>query len=494
VTYKTGDNDWVWSFGNKAVHPVPGLADAWKASDYMILTCPARIQGSQAAVDNLLVKTAELAESRSGAICYLTSAPLTATSVRTIIKAFGGLLKNNWQNGYLLILGEDDVIPTWSKPAVASPDIPAISLSDFDYADPNDDLLPDRRVGRMLGRNAGELRASVQHALDYKKGGTGWSSHKPVAIFISGPEPGKWLFVKDMATGADTMAHVWGNNTGELHTDYITTRYRIVRHALYALWESGGVMYADTSDTLGNYSYDQLAAWLLDLKMVAPMISKLRQLYPPQSGDTQFRDVNGVWRRLPAGFGTLGFTEAVQLAEQTMRAARDGHTYAAYQYFPPDASHDPPAMIFTSLDWGTVAKDLIVWVGHSGSNVWGDVVAGWDVKNLHIARHPVIIAFGCHCGNYDNDNAVSREFLTRFASVYIGATANMYGFGDHMLATEWWHAWSPGMSIGEGLQRLKLWNVQAAPQHGGGEILGVPWITYFVRIMNLYGDPKVGGM
>jgi hypothetical protein len=70
----------------------------------------------------------------------------------------------------------------------------------------------------------------------------------------------------------------------------------------------------------------------------------------------------------------------------------------------------------------------------------------------------------------------------------------MYGFGDHMLATEWWHAWSPGMSIGEGLQRLKLWNVQAAPQHGGGEILGVPWITYFVRIMNLYGDPKVGGM
>jgi hypothetical protein len=133
-----------------------------------------------------------------------------------------------------------------------------------------------------------------------------------------------------------------------------------------------------------------------------------------------------------------------------------------------------------------------VWVGHSGSNVWGDVFAGWGVVGLNIATRPVTIAFGCHCGNYDDPNAVSREFLTRFASCYIGATENMYGFGDHMLADEWWSAWGPGMSIGEGLQRLKLWNMLSAPYYGSDKILGVPWMTYFVRIMNLYGDPKVG--
>jgi hypothetical protein len=32
----------------------------------------------------------------------------------------------------------------------------------------------------------------------------------------------------------------------------------------------------------------------------------------------------------------------------------------------------------------------------------------------------------------------------------------------------------------------------SAPYYGSDKILGVPWMTYFVRIMNLYGDPKVG--
>jgi|GEM_PF-1420580 len=493
VTYKVGGSDGVRKFDSKAVYPVPGLADAWKAANYMVLTSPARIQGSPSAVNGLLVKLAELAKSRNGALCYLTSASLTATSARTIVNAFGTMLKNNLQNGYLLIVGEDDVIPTWSKPEVASLKIPAIHLSDYDYADPNDDLLPDRRVGRMLGRHATELRAAVQNALDYKKDGIGWQGGHPVAIFVSGPEPGKWLFVKDMSEGRGNMVGRWGNSAVELHTDFITTRYRIIRHALYALSKSGGLACGSEADTLAGYSYAQLAAWLLSLKMVNMWVTKLDLLYPPQSGDTHFKDANGVSRRMPAAFGASGFVAAVSLAEETMLAARNGVWYGAYLFYSPDDAHGPPAMIFHTFDIATAAKDVIVWVGHSGPDGWGDVVGGGTVQNLHIGPRPVVIAFGCHCGNYDDTDAISRAFLTRFASVYIGATENMYPFGDHMLADEWWSAWGPGMTIGQGLQRLKLWNMQAAPGQSG-KWLKAPWMTYFVRIMNLYGDPKVGGL
>jgi hypothetical protein len=458
----------------------------------MIVTCPGRVDGTKAAVDGLLVKTAELAKSRDGALCYLTGVSVTAAIVRNIVNAFGTMLKNNLQNGYLLIVGEDDVIPTWSKPAVASPKIPAIHLSDYDYADPDDDLQPERRVGRMLGRNATELQASIQNALDYRKKGIGWYGNTPVAVFVSGPEPGKWLFVKDMSEGRGNMVSRWGNSAVELHTDFITTRYRIIRHALYALSKSGGLAWGGKADTLAGYSYARLAAWLLSLKKVSMLVTKLDLLYPPQSGDTHFKDANGVWRRMPAAFGASGFVAAVSLAEETMLAARNGVWYGAYLFYSPDSSPEPPVEIFQTFEVATAAKDVIVWVGHSGSNVWGDVFAGWGVAGLNIATRPVTIAFGCGCGDYDDPNAVSREFLTRFASCYIGATESMYGFGDHMLADEWWSAWGPGMSIGEGLQRLKLWNMLSAPSYGSGKILGVPWMTYFVRIMNLYGDPKVG--
>ena len=285
LTYEMGGSQHARSYPFLAKTPVPGLADAWKAADYMILTCPSRVGGSHAAVDNLLVKMAELAKKREGALCYLTGSPTTAAIVRNITNAFGTMLRSNWQNGYLLIVGEDDVIPTWSKPAGSNPDIPAIDLSDFDYADPNDDLVPERRVGRMLGRNATELKSGIQNALDYRKEGIGWSGNKPVTIFVSGPEPGKWLFVKDMATARDTMTHIWGNNGGELHTDYITTRCRNVKHAIYALSTSGGVGWGGKADTLGVYSYKQLACWLLSLQTVPGGGTKLDQLYPPKSGD-----------------------------------------------------------------------------------------------------------------------------------------------------------------------------------------------------------------
>jgi hypothetical protein len=488
VTYQMAGDQHARSYPQQAKTPVPGLADAWKAADYMILTCPSRVQGSEAEVEQLLVKTAELAKARAGALVYLTSAPATATIVRTICTVLGSAMKDNWQNGYLLLVGESDVIPAWSKPA-PNADIPALDLSDYDYADWNDDLMPELRVGRMLGRNAVELRQAIQNALDYRKKGVGWP--KPTTIFVSGPEPGRWLFVRDMATGRDTMASLWGNSTVTFHTDFLTTRRRIITHALYALGDGGGVYWGSKADTLGHYGLTLLSAWLLALKRITG-VPVLDLLYPPKPGDTHFHDANGVQRRLPVGFGGPGVTTAVHQAEQTMVDARDGGTYGTYEYYPPENGDAAPAAILATFDVNTTNEDVIVWVGHSNPSWWGDVCGGWEVKNLHIATRPVVIAFGCHCGDYNDQNAVAREFLDRFASVYIGATASMYGFGDHMLATEWWHAWTPGMSISDGLQRLKLWNMQAAPGNPTDNILGVPWITYFVRIMNLYGDPKVG--
>jgi len=494
IAYESGGDQHVRTFNHKAVNPVPGLVDAWQAADYMILACPSRVAGTQSAADDLLVRTGELARQREGALCYLTGSSTTAPVVRNVINAFGTMLKSGWQNGYLLIVGEDDVIPTWSKPAGTNPDIPAIDLSDFDYADPDDDLVPERRVGRLLGRNATELRQSLQHSLDYRAEGIGWQTNSPVAVFVSGPEPGKWLFVKDMHEGRSNMSSRWGNNTVELHTDFITTRYRVIRHALYALSQSGGVGWGSAADTLGNYSYKQLACWLLSLQTVPGGGTKLDQLYPPKSGDDQFPDANGVWRRLATNFGETGYAAAKSFAEETMLAARNGVWYGTYLYYSPESSADPPAQIFQNFDWATVAKDVIVWVGHSWANVWGDVFAGWEVQNLHIATHPVVIAFGCHCGDYDDINAVAREMLRQYVAVYVGASESMYPFGDHMLADEWWSAWTPGMSIGEGLQRLKTWNIQAAPGNPNNSSLGLPWMTYFVRVMNLYGCPKVGGV
>jgi hypothetical protein len=155
------------------------IDSAIAGSDYLIVTNPAACLTEFGAAAEVLSEMARLAYHRNGTLGY-PSGPGSDDPVwvRDCARMWGatmtgsdGVAGNYLRNGYLLLVGETEILPAWT---VNSPDIDwtggkrsvEVGLSDLPYGDvSSSDNVPELCVGRIIGDSAGALMQAMQSGL-----------------------------------------------------------------------------------------------------------------------------------------------------------------------------------------------------------------------------------------------------------------------------------------------------------------------------------------
>ncbi len=186
---------------------------ATQQADYLIVTHPgelfARNPNSPGGVNALLSEMAKLAKLKRGALGYLSGSDPDAVRnlLRDLIQPGASWTKANWayrlhpafsttSKGYLLIVGETEIVPAWEKGGFSTGWNP-VKYSDQDYADTGGDQAPDLIVGRIVGDTAAKLRKPIQTSIGIHRGSPGYALHRDQATLISGAGYGPFPKVVD---------------------------------------------------------------------------------------------------------------------------------------------------------------------------------------------------------------------------------------------------------------------------------------------------------
>ena len=180
--------------------------EALKEADYLIVTNPVRLfafgNTQTNAVYSLLSDMAELARYRNGALGYMET--YDKNLLRKLIKPtffffpnigqWSSKLKDNWvSEGYLLIVGETEVVPAWSK-ILGTHEISTggtytwkADPTDYPYASTyGEELKPELNIGRIIGDNPTALRKPIQTSINVIKGLSGYGFDRSHSLLISG--------------------------------------------------------------------------------------------------------------------------------------------------------------------------------------------------------------------------------------------------------------------------------------------------------------------
>ena len=172
--------------------------NAVKSADYLILTDPHQLfyHNNNQEVNDLLSTMAQLARHREGVLGYSTyEKALHKQVIRNLIKNGGewsSKLKNGWSsNGYLLLVGETEIIPAWSKSlgTYETTDGPYTwnVLTDTPYANTyGDESKPELSIGRIIGNNAKELRNVIETSLNILLQKSGYEFDRSHVLLVSG--------------------------------------------------------------------------------------------------------------------------------------------------------------------------------------------------------------------------------------------------------------------------------------------------------------------
>ncbi len=201
-------------------HTLPyGLDAAIETSDYLIVTNPDRLfdRFSRADADSVLSAMADLAQTRRGILGY-PSGPASDDPiwVSDCIRMWGSVMRgsegtdNNYlSNGYLLIVGETEIIPSWTVDISdmhwsddrTTTEVP---FSDLPYADVlGNDGVPELITGRIIGNAASDLIRPIEASIEVA-GGTGFD--RSFGMVTSGSE-GEWEDFVPSACNVQVVLH-----------------------------------------------------------------------------------------------------------------------------------------------------------------------------------------------------------------------------------------------------------------------------------------------
>jgi hypothetical protein len=499
--YRIGSDQYATDYEGKSVYPVPGLAQAWNASDYIICTRPSELQ--QPGINDVLCAMARLAKAREGALLYFAGSFLTASTVRSTLKARGTALRNGWQDGYLLIVGEEDVIPhrpdftDWYIKNGMMTQSKTLTRSDYYYSDLGGDRRPEIAVGRVLGRDGIELKFPIEVSLSVKAHEAENDGSR--VMMISGHEKIGDVFPVTAESGAAYLHRVKGAGVACWHGEYYSTAGRTMHKAIiHAPWPmtpfprgaSKCCKYCNPRpcgccNCLNNFNDKQLAAWVLQEDMGKTVFDAK---YPPASGDATFLDVNGRPRRVPAVFGSSQILAGANASAQ-IEFARGGYFGKSYLFLPTnEAAHD---LFVSRVKSNMAGRDFIVYSGHAGGSGWYGVdagtVAGADLMSSQ--TRPIAACFGCSGGDYPcSGNSISRVFLRQGAGAYIGATQmiNTDDSNRQVRDRRFLKHWAKRKRIGDVVRDWKEDMAAHTVSTNGCDLR-------LLYVMNLYGDPKFGG-
>ena len=198
---------------NDSYEPSPGwteaiVSSAFEQADYLIVTNPINLYiytpDPDSVVNELLLKMAELAREKRGALGYIFSG-LSANDAHSVINNWGkNYLNSSWSShGYLLLVGETEILPSftahWDRDYDSRDE--TIHCTDYPYANTGGKTIsPELCVGRILGNKSASLIIPIQNSL---------AVHYGQATFKRGWEPGAKAFC--MSGRGDGESAFWSS-------------------------------------------------------------------------------------------------------------------------------------------------------------------------------------------------------------------------------------------------------------------------------------------
>jgi hypothetical protein len=503
VSYRIGDQYYNRRFEDEVYDATAEVNQAFSSADYLIVTTPQKLfrfnHPDRDDVYNLLSKMAELAKAKNGVLGYLPDYAWCWT-LKNLIAPGGAWHTSVSSLEYLLIVGENDIVPTW----IQGVGLGMVHLTDYHYANISGDKQPELKVGRIIGNTAEELLIPIQSSLDVETGRAHYDGSD--ALLISGPEDTWEAFVKNIEAGKIALL---GKGIREpdidiYHTDFVITQYQMLAKSLRILGSQGqgsgvadplppgyessrGAPYADSAGDIHflknkyHYTLKQLAAWILWARYELSDSDKNQAL----SNSSYAESI----------INATKLNRALELAVdiRRVRVGRGGSNYGwIYTYETSDrACETERASGIKSL---TSNKDLVIFSGHGDPGGWCATLDDWGLSGCPIEpinfnnTRPIVIAFACQTGNYamvDHrglNPSVATAFLKNNAALYFGSTeVALCSHGAEMLKGKLWRYWTKRTRFGDTVFELKRWMVL----NGGWD-----WTLYE---FNLYGDPKFGG-
>ena len=194
--------------------------DALKEADYLIVTNrPWLILCNLFQLDDvntLFSDMAHLATLRNGVLGYFSSPYVSRDTIRDLIKPGGDWaerLSSDFSKpleGYLLIVGETEIVPAWQQSK--------IKYSDHPYADTTGSGPPALIVGRVIGDSAANLTKPIQASIGVFEKSPGYAFDRDNALVIS--DPGIGPFVKTVDTVGTNLLQNRFKNVTKMHWRY----------------------------------------------------------------------------------------------------------------------------------------------------------------------------------------------------------------------------------------------------------------------------------
>ncbi|MEO0079744.1 MAG: C25 family cysteine peptidase [candidate division WOR-3 bacterium] len=523
ISYRSGEN-WVLRCFQIASAPTD-VNDALRTADYLIITSPQKLLRANPGammedVYRLLATMARLAKEKSGVLGYIP-ASWNCDDVKDYgLSSWCWRLTPDWFNsGYLLIVGQDDIVPAWSWPVRGFDNVP---LSDYPYSNLYRDEQCELRVGRIIGLNARELTIPIQTSLDVWQGRARYDGSRGLMVSAAeGPFEPFTVYAKELA---DTL-RLKGVDASCVLGEAFITRMSMLREGLWIdccmgtdifkmcrwmlrewVWNGHSLGTIDRLSEIDGMSQQAvrdsavaLAHRLLssppadpsDLSWVCKAMEERVLLWENRvSNPGAYLNALSGWLLRQRGITPPAdsLTRALSEAEEIQFANR-GQRLPSYSYFDtPEAAareRSSQARLMAS------ERDIIGYCGHGGGGSWCWTLDDWatsacPAEPLNFgSRRPVVLGYTCSSGNYTDSSeehgpvSIARCFLRNGAGIYVGATRVSFCCTNRTLYLETFRRWSPDRCFGDAFVDLK--NTCCLREHN--------WMLEAV-MYNLYGDPK----
>jgi len=187
--------------------PIPTAhSDALKEADYLIVTNPNRIFGSMVLAllfgadigplwdnaNDLLATMAHLAYLKNGVLGYANT--YVESTLKNLITPGGDWAKKLHPNfskplgGYLLIVGETEIVPAWTQGGFIFDE--SVRISDHPYADTGGSPIADLIVGRIIGDSFAALAKPIKASIGVYEKLPGYAFDRDQALMVNDPSPG----------------------------------------------------------------------------------------------------------------------------------------------------------------------------------------------------------------------------------------------------------------------------------------------------------------
>ena len=175
----------VWNTKNISTDAAVDIAWMAHNADYLIMTNYTNLlsnnPGKKPQIYELLSKMARLASLKKGVLGLLSTGTLSADSVKSKINSWSGYLKSGYSsNGYLLLVGETDIIPSytrtywWNEEDINHHIVNTAHdcrTTDFPYANTSGaEIGPELCIGRIIGNSVEKLIKPIKASIDVKLG------------------------------------------------------------------------------------------------------------------------------------------------------------------------------------------------------------------------------------------------------------------------------------------------------------------------------------